>query len=190
MEIGIGFIRDAGFRKIYNYYKDIFAVKDISIRDELNTKDNLSAFSVANDWGATFGVYTLVLTQSFVEWYKMYYPLIGLKEVKNDQARVLKASKKLQKDFEAATGVYLGDMLVYAPKLEMYSRINDIDLTVAENTLCVYIDTIYRWAIECNKLKKNMSRASFEKLLGKLTLDTKDFFEYLGIETEYEEYLL
>lgn len=186
MEIGIGFIRDVGFRKIYNYYKEIFAVKNIKIRDELNSRDNLSAFSVANDWGSTFGVYTLVLTQSFVEWYKMYYPMIGIKKVQNDQARALKACKKLQKDFEAATGVYLGDMLVYAPKLEMHARVNDLDLTADENTLCVYVDTIYRWAIECNKLKKDMNRSNFEALLEKLSLDTREFFEYLGIETCYE----
>lgn len=190
MEIGIGFIRDVGFRKIYNYYKDTFTVKNITIRNELNTRDNLSAFSVANVWGSTFGVYPLVLTQSFVEWYKMYYPMIGVKKVPNDQARALKASKKLQKDFEAATGVYLGDMLVYAPKLEMYARVNDLDLTANEQMLCVYIDTIYRWAIECNKLKKNMNRSNFESLLEKLSLDIKEFFEYLGIETGYEDDLL
>lgn len=184
MQVSIGLIKDLGFKKIYNHYK--VDVKEISIRKELNNKDNLSAFSVANKWNTTYGVNDLVVTSSFVKWYKMYYPMVGQKEVQNDQVRVLNASKRLQKDFESATGVILGNFLIYAPMLEMYSIKQSIELTAKETILCTYVDTIYRWAIVCSKLKNNMNKSDFEEILEALTYDTKDFFEYLGLETNLE----
>lgn len=191
MEISIGLVQKLGFKKIYNHFKELdLDFSKISIRGELNNKESLSAFSMANSWSTTFGMYGdyMELVPSFVEWYKIYYPMVGLKQNKTDQIKVLQAGKKLKKDFEDAVSLSMGDnnWLLYAPVLEMNSLKEIIgDLSEEEYILCSFSEVIFRWLLEIQKLKKDQTRENFVNILEVLSMDMGKYLEFLKLPSDF-----
>lgn len=191
MEISIGLVQKLGFKKIYNHFKELdLDFSKISIRGELNNKESLSAFSMANSWSTTFGMYGdyMELVPSFVEWYKIYYPMVGLKQNKTDQIKVLQAGKKLKKDFEDAVSLSMGDnnWLLYAPVLEMNSLKEIIgDLSEEEYILCSFSEVVFRWLLEIQKLKKDQTRENFVNILEVLSMDMGKYLEFLKLPSDF-----
>lgn len=191
MDIGVGLVQKLGFKKIYNHFKELdLDFSKVKIREELSKKEFLSAYSMANNWSTSFGLYGdyMELVPSFIEWYKLYYPMVGYKENKTDQNRVLKASQKLKTDFESSVSFSMGEnnLILYAPVLEVNSIKNSIDdLSDEEYMLCMFSEVIYRWLLRIHKLKKNQTREGFENILEVLSMDMGKFLEFLGLTPDF-----
>lgn len=179
MDISIKFIRDMGFKKIEEYYSKALDFDSIQIKSYLFDTDKMSAFSVANNWSSTFGMVRLADTPKFEEWYKLYYPMVGLIKNTIDQTRVLKASQKLRVDYLEATKRDLQELLIYTPKLELEHIKSEKPLKKEEVMLCRFINIIYAWSILIYSLQKNSIRERFEITLELLIKDYKLFEESL-----------
>ena len=191
MDISVGLVQKLGFKKIYNHYKELdLDFSKIIIRSELNNKESLSAFSMANIWSTTFGMHGsyMELVPSFIDWYKIYYPMVGYKQNRTDQGKALQAGKKLKTDFESAVSFSMGEynLILYAPVLEVNSIKKTIDtLSEEEYILCSFSEVIFRWLLEIHRLKKEQTRENFESILEVLSMDMGQFLEFLKLPSDF-----
>lgn len=177
MNIPHRFLKELGYRKIERYFsEDLDNIKP-RIKEILSNTEKPSVYSIAGDWGRTFGIVKLEHTRNFETWFKLYYPLVGLKENELDKIRVLKFAKTLRLDYLEASQRDISEYLISIPKIELDSLLRSSQLSKTEIKLCEFVNSIYGWAVYCHNSQGR--KEDFEKMIILLTENDKKFIEKL-----------